>query len=80
MGRKIDDVDPIWAFPDCNSRLNLQIATEWYTKFFAQKTSFEVIHQIPRLHGLKIDDGPPIEAIPDDNSNLNSKMAMKCHT
>ena len=23
---------PIWAFPDCNSRLNLHIAMKWRTK------------------------------------------------
>ena len=24
--------DPDWAFPDCNSNLNSQMATKWYTK------------------------------------------------
>ena len=26
------DFDPNWAFPDCNSSLNSQMATKWYTK------------------------------------------------
>ena len=31
-GSKIDDFDPYWAFLDCNSTLNSQIAMECYTK------------------------------------------------
>ena len=29
---KIAEFDPDWAFPDCNSRLNTQMATKWCTK------------------------------------------------
>ena len=31
-GEKIVDFDPNWAFPDCNSSLNLPMATKWCTK------------------------------------------------
>ena len=31
-GRKIDDFDPKWAFPDCNTSLNLHMAMKWCTK------------------------------------------------
>ena len=30
--KKIVDCDPNWAFPDCNSSLNSQMATKWCTK------------------------------------------------
>ena len=29
---KIDEFDPDWAFPDCNSSLNSPMATKWRTK------------------------------------------------
>ena len=29
---KIDEFDPNWAFPDCNSNLNSPMGTKWYTK------------------------------------------------
>ena len=31
-GQKIADFDPNWAFQDCNSSLNLAMATKWCTK------------------------------------------------
>ena len=31
-GSKIVEFDPDWAFPDCNSSLNTQMATKWCTK------------------------------------------------
>ena len=49
-GRKIDDLNPNWAFPDYNSSLNSQMATEWYTKLEVAKKGallfFKVICQI----------------------------------
>ena len=30
--KTIVDIDPYWLFPDCNSSLNSQMATNWYTK------------------------------------------------
>ena len=30
--KKINDFDPNWAFPDCNSRLNLPMAMKWCTE------------------------------------------------
>ena len=30
--QKIADFDPNWEFPDCNSSLNLPMATKWRTK------------------------------------------------
>ena len=32
MALKIVEFDPDWAFPDCNSSLNAQMATKWCTK------------------------------------------------
>ena len=32
MALKIVEFDPDWAFPDCNSSLNTQMATKWCTK------------------------------------------------
>ena len=29
-GRKIDDFDPNWALPDCNSSFKSQMATKWW--------------------------------------------------
>ena len=31
-GWKINDFDPNWAFPDCNSSLNSRMATKWYAQ------------------------------------------------
>ena len=31
-GAKIVEFDPDWAFPDCNSSVNTQMATKWCTK------------------------------------------------
>ena len=57
-GKKIADFDPYWAFPDCNSRLNLPMATKWCTKLEVGQERcpivFKVIHQISRPHGTEI--------------------------
>ena len=55
--QKIDDFDPNWAFPDCNSSLNSQKATKWCTKLeMAQDRRliiFKVFHQVSRSHEPK---------------------------
>ena len=52
---KIVELDPDWAFPDCNSSLNSPMATKWCTKLeVALKRCpivFKVIRQISRSHG-----------------------------
>ena len=55
--KKIVDFEPNWAFPDCNSSLNLPTAMKWYTKLEAAwesaLLSFKVICQMSRSHGTK---------------------------
>ena len=34
MGKKIDDLDPIWAFAEDDPTFNLQTAMKWYTKLW----------------------------------------------
>ena len=45
-GRKIDEFNLNWTFPDCKSSLNSQIATKWYTKL-----SSVFLHNISLLAG-----------------------------
>ena len=56
-GHKIANLDPNWAFPNCNSSLNSPMALKWYRKLDEVQKScpivFEVIHQISRSHRLK---------------------------
>ena len=56
-GTKNADFDPNWAFPDCNSSLNLPMATKWCTKlevgYERCPIVFKVIRQISRSHGSK---------------------------
>ena len=72
---KIVELDPHWAFPDCNSSLNSPMATKWCIEL-------EVASYV-KFQGhtaLKIVEFDPNWAFPDCNSSLNSPMAMKCCT
>ena len=40
--KKNADLDPNWAFPDCNSSLNSPMATKWCTELFKKKWSTEL--------------------------------------
>ena len=42
-GPKIDDFDPNWAFTDCNSSLNSEMAKKWCTKLEVAQNSCPII-------------------------------------
>ena len=80
--KRIFDFDPNWAFPDCNSRLNSQMATKWCTKLEVALKRCRIVFQghpsnfkVTRL--LRIVEFDPNLAFPDCNSSLNSPMVTK---
>ena len=55
--KKNADLDPHWAFPDCNSSLNSPMATKWCTELGVAWKGvlffFKFICQISRSHGTR---------------------------
>ena len=45
MGWKITDLDPNWAFPDCNSNLNRPFARKWHTKLGVASKKCPIVFQ-----------------------------------
>ena len=79
------DVDPNWAFPDCNSSLNSPIAMKWCTKLeAAYERPYIVFQGHPSIFKVtqdkKIANFDPNWAIPDCNSSLTSLMDLKWYT
>ena len=81
MAKKIDDFDPNWAFPDCNSSLNSpgceMIHRAWSS---IEEVPYCFSRSYIKLQGhmaLKIVDFGPYLAFPDCISSLESPMATK---
>ena len=77
---KIVEFDPDWAFPDCNSSLNTQMARKWCTKLEVEEVPYCFSRSSVKFQGhtaLKIAEFDPDWAFPDCNSSLNSPMATK---
>ena len=85
MWQKIDDCDPNWAFPDCNSSLNAPMPMKCCTKLEVVQERCPIVCQghtsnFKVTRDKKITDFDPNGVFPDCNSSLNSTMAMKCCT
>ena len=81
-GKKIDNFDPNWAFPDCNSSLNSPIAMKWNTKLFIAYESCPNVFQ-GHLSNSKVTQNKKlliltrIEGFRTVTLSLNSPMALK---
>ena len=83
--KKIANFYPNWAFPDCNSSLNIPMALKCCTKLnVVQKRCPFVFQGHPSNFKVtwdkKIANFYPNWAFPDCNSSLNIPMALKCCT
>ena len=82
---KIANFDPNWAFPDCNSSLNIPMALKCCTRLNVVKKRCPNVFQchpsnFKVTRDKKIANFDPNWAFPDCNSSLNTPMAFKCCT
>ena len=74
--------NPTYPFPDCNSNLNLPMATKWCAKLDVGQERCPIFFSRSSIKfqdhtGQKIVIFDPNWGFPDCNSSLNTQMAMK---